>query len=165
MGILAILSFLLIYTINFYLHSLSIETVWYFLIFMLLNFFFFYIGKSKPARMLAIFAMVNSALLIIGMNAFGFGGIWWIWAILAIGLFNSIMWSNIFTLAIDKLGDKTSQASSILIMMILGGAILPPLQGLIADLSQNISISFIVPLIGYLYLIFYGLKGYSINKK
>ena len=165
MGILAILSFLLIYTINFYLHSLSIETVWYFLIFMLLNFFFFYIGKSKPARMLAIFAMVNSALLIIGMNAFGFGGIWWIWAILAIGLFNSIMWSNIFTLAIDKLGNKTSQASSILIMMILGGAILPPLQGLIADLSQNISISFIVPLIGYLYLIFYGLKGYSINKK
>ncbi|MDD2529830.1 MAG: sugar MFS transporter [Bacteroidales bacterium] len=164
MGLLAIVSFVLIYTINFYLHSLSIEVVWYFLIFMLLNFLFFYLGKGKPALLLGIFAIVNSFLLIIGMNVFGFEGIWWVWAVLAIGLFNSIMWSNIFTLAIDKLGDKTSQASSILIMMILGGAILPPLQGLVADLSHSITFSFIVPLVAYLYLIFYGLKGYSINK-
>lgn len=163
MIILAIASFTLIYVINFYLHSLSIESVWYFLIFMLLNFIFFYLGKGNPARLLGIFAIVNSVLLIIGMNIFNFDGLWWVWAMLAIGLFNSIMWSNIFTLAIDKLGDKTSEASSILIMMILGGAILPPLQGLMADLS-NIRYSFIVPLLGYIYLIFYGFKGYKINK-
>lgn len=165
MGILAVASFCLIYTINFYLHSLSIENVWYFLIFMLLNFLCFYLGKGKPARLLAIFAMVNSVLILIGMNILGFAGLWWVWALLAIGLFNSIMWSNVFTLAIDKLGDRTSEASSILIMMILGGAILPPLQGLIADLSNSMTISFIAPLISYIYLIFYGLKGYSINKK
>jgi len=164
MGILAVISFGLIYTINFYLHSLSIETVWYFLAFMLLNFLFFYLGKSRPARSLALFAIVNSVLVLIGMNIFGNLGYWSMWALLAIGLFNSIMWSNIFTLAIDKLGEKTAQASSILIMMILGGAIMPPLQGLIADVTGKIDISFIVPLIGYLYLIFYGIKGYSINK-
>lgn len=165
MGLLALISFVLIYTINFYLHSLSIETVWYFLIFMLLNFLFFYLGKSKPARSLAIFAIINSILILIGMNVFGNLGYWSMWALLAIGLFNSIMWSNIFTLAIDRLGDKTAQASSILIMMILGGAIMPPLQGLIADITGEITTSFIIPLIGYLYLIFYGIKGYSIKKK
>ncbi|MBP6429731.1 MAG: hypothetical protein KA273_04965, partial [Bacteroidales bacterium] len=145
-------------------HSLSINEVWYFLIFMLLNFLFFYLGKSKPARSLAIFAVVNSALLLVGMNVFGNFASWSIWALLAIGLFNSIMWSNVFTLAIDKLGDKTAEASSILIMMILGGAILPPLQGLLADIT-TIELSFVIPLIGYLYLIFYGVKGYSIGKK
>lgn len=164
MILLAIISFGIIFTINYSLHSLSIHQVWFFIVFMLLNFFFFYLGKSKPARSLAIFAIVNSILILVGMNVFGNLGYWSMWSLLAIGLFNSIMWSNIFTLAIDRLGDKTAQASSILIMMILGGAILPPIQGLVAD-SFNIEVSFIIPLIGYLYLIFYGLKGYSINKK
>jgi len=164
MLLLAVISFGIIFIVNFSLHSLTINEVWYFLAFMLLNFFFFYLGKSKPARSLAIFAIVNSVLLLIGMNIFGNFGYWSIWALLAIGLFNSIMWSNVFTLAIDKLGDKTAEASSILIMMILGGAILPPLQGLLAD-NTSIELSFIVPLFGYLYLIFYGIKGYSIGKK
>lgn len=164
MLLLAIVSFGIIFTVNYFLHSLTISQVWYFLIFMLLNFFFFYLGKSRPARSLAIFAIVNSVLILVGMNVFGNFGYWSIWALLAIGLFNSIMWSNVFTLAIDKLGDRTAEASSILIMMILGGAILPPLQGLLADLT-TIELSFVIPLIGYLYLIFYGLKGYSIGKK
>ena len=81
------------------------------------------------------------------------------WCILAIGLFNSIMWSNIFTLAIDGLGKYTSQGSSLLVMMILGGALLPPLQGMIAD-KFGVHISFVVPLFSYVYLLFYGLKGY-----
>ncbi len=164
MLLLAVASFSIIFIVNYSLHSLSINEVWYFLIFMLLNFLFFYLGKSKPARSLAIFAVVNSALLLVGMNVFGNFASWSIWALLAIGLFNSIMWSNVFTLAIDKLGDKTAEASSILIMMILGGAILPPLQGLLADIT-TIELSFVIPLIGYLYLIFYGVKGYSIGKK
>ena len=142
MLLLAIVSFGIIFTVNYFLHSLTISQVWYFLIFMLLNFFFFYLGKSRPARSLAIFAIVNSLLLLVGMNVFGNFGYWSIWALLAIGLFNSIMWSNVFTLAIDKLGDRTAEASSILIMMILGGAILPPLQGLLADLT-TIELSFV----------------------
>lgn len=164
MFLLAVVSFALIFTVNYSLHDLTLSQVWYFLVFMLLNFLFFYLGKSKPARSLAIFAVVNSVLILVGMNVFGNFGYWSIWALLAIGLFNSIMWSNVFTLAIDKLGDRTAEASSILIMMILGGAILPPLQGLLADLT-TIELSFVIPLIGYIYLIFYGLKGYSIGKK
>lgn len=162
MVLLAVMSFAVIFSVNYYLHSLCFAQVWIFLIFIALNFLFFYLGRSKPARSLAIFALVNCALVLIGMNLLNEFGIW---AMLSIGLFNSIMWSNIFTLAIDKLGDKTAQASSMLIMMILGGAVLPPFQGWIADMSGQIQISFIVPLIAYVYLVFYGIKGYSIGKK
>ena len=85
-----------------------------------------------------------------------------LWSILGIGLFNSIMWSNIFTLAIDKLGENTSYGSSLLVMMIVGGAIIPVVQGLVADIPGiGVAYSFIVPLIAYLYLVFYGLRGYK----
>lgn len=57
-----------------------------------------------------------------------------IWSVIGIGLFNSIMWSNIFTLAIDKLKEFTNHGSSILVMMIVGGAILPVLQGVLSDI-------------------------------
>ena len=70
------------------------------------------------------------------------------------------MWSNIFTLAIDGLGKFTSQGSSLLVMMILGGAIIPLVQGGVAD-SYGVHFSFVVPIVGYLYLIFYGFKGYK----
>ena len=85
-----------------------------------------------------------------------------VWALLSIGLFNSIMWSNVFTLAIDRLGERTAEASSILIMMILGGAILPPVQGMAAD-CMGIRYSFLVPVVSYLYLFFYGIKGYAMG--
>ena len=90
------------------------------------------------------------------------GGTVAIWSIIGIGLFNSIMWSNIFTLAIDKLGEYTSYGSSFLVMMIVGGALLPLLQGVVADIPAiGLKYCFVVPLLGYLYLVFYGLKGYQ----
>ena len=70
------------------------------------------------------------------------------------------MWSNIFTLAIDGLDKYTSQGSSLLVMMIVGGAILPLMQGLFADII-GVQYSLFVPLFGYAYLIFYGLYGYK----
>jgi FHS family L-fucose permease-like MFS transporter len=73
------------------------------------------------------------------------------------------MWSNVFTLAIDGLENRTAEASSILIMMILGGAVLPPLQGMLAD-TIGIRLSFIVPMISYIYLLYYGLAGYKAGK-
>ena len=85
------------------------------------------------------------------------------WAILSIGLFNSIMWSNIFTLAIEGLGKYTSQGSSVLIMAILGAAVVPLLQGLVADLL-GIHMSFIIPLFCYIYVLYYGFYGHKINK-
>ncbi|HEU5072507.1 MAG TPA: MFS transporter, partial [Verrucomicrobiae bacterium] len=86
------------------------------------------------------------------------------WCVVAIGLFTSIGWSNTFSLALEGTGIYKSQVSSLLVMAILGGAILPPLQGKIADLF-SIQVSFIVPLIAYSYVAFYGAKGHNIGKK
>ena len=73
------------------------------------------------------------------------------------------MWSNIFTLAISGLGKYTSQGSSLLVMMILGGAILPLMMGAVAD-SYGVHMSFIIPVFSYLYIAFYGISGYKPNK-
>ncbi len=73
------------------------------------------------------------------------------------------MWSNIFTLAISGLGKYTSQGSSLLVMMILGGALLPLLMGLVAD-SDGVHMSFIVPVFSYVYIAFYGIRGYKPRK-
>jgi FHS family L-fucose permease-like MFS transporter len=160
MLLLAAVGFGVIFVINNSLHALSFDKVWIFLLFVALNFICLYLGKGKPARSLAIFAFVNVCLIILSLSI---NSPLVIWTLLAIGLFNSIMWSNVFTLAIDGLDEQTSQVSSILIMMIVGGAILPPLQGLLAD-ATNITISFLIPMVSYAYLFFYGIKGFNIGK-
>lgn len=160
MILLAVASFLIILFVNYSLHGLVFHQVWFFIVFIVLNFIFFYLGKGKPALSLSIFAMVNLGLII---SSFIAEPQVVVWCVLAIGLFNSIMWGNVFTLAIDGLGKQTASASSILIMMIVGGALLPPLQGLLAD-TIGIKYSFIIPMISYCYLCFYGLKGYKIGK-
>ena len=81
------------------------------------------------------------------------------WAVLAIGLFNSIMWGNIFALAIDGLGDETAQGSSLLVMMILGGALVLPVQALMADSGIGLHRSFLLPVLCYVYLAWYGFRG------
>jgi FHS family L-fucose permease-like MFS transporter len=129
-----------------------------FLAMLVLNYFAFFLGKSMPSRLLAVFALFNMVLLAVTMTT---GGQIALWTVLGIGLFNSIMWSNIFTLAIDRLKEFTSYGSSFLVMMIVGGAILPPLQGILADVpSVGVKYSFMVPLVAYAYLVFYGLRGY-----
>jgi len=79
-------------------------------------------------------------------------------SIVAIGLFNSIMFPTIFTLGIAKIGPLTSKATSLLIMAIVGGAILPVAQGAIAD-SVGIHHAFVLPLLCYLFIAFYGFRG------
>jgi len=123
-------------------------------IFLAINLIAFYLGKSKSSRTLMLFSLIIILLLLV---ALGFNGSIAMWAIIGIGLFNSIMWSNIFTLAIDGLGKYTSQGSSMLVMAILGGAIIPPIQGALAD-SIGVHLSFIVPVFSYAYLAFYGWK-------
>jgi FHS family L-fucose permease-like MFS transporter len=78
-------------------------------------------------------------------------------------LFTSIGWPNIFSLALDGGGIYKSQISSLLVMAILGGAILPAILGRIADV-WNLQIAFIVPLIAYAYVAFYGIKGHKIGR-
>jgi FHS family L-fucose permease-like MFS transporter len=109
---------------------------------------------------LGIFSLVIIALLLMVITQTGQIAFW---SIIAIGLFNSIMWPNIFTLSIDGLGKYTSQGSSLLVMAIVGGALIPVFQGILADFlatpenkDAGLQTSFIVPLVSYAYLSFYG---------
>jgi len=131
-----------------------------FLIFMVINLIGFKIGKSFAGRTLFVFSLINIAMLIITMST---NGMFAIWTVVSIGLFNSIMWSNIFTLAIKDLGKHTSQGSSLLVMMILGGALLPLVQGAVADGLNGYHYSFFIPAIAYIYLAYYGLKGHIVK--
>ncbi|MCX6175239.1 MAG: sugar MFS transporter [Ignavibacteriales bacterium] len=115
------------------------------------------IRKIRPANALVFNAIVAATLVIISMLTFGRVAMW---SILVVGLFNSIMFPTIFTLAIDGLGKHTGQASGILCTAIVGGAILPVIQGFFAD-NIGIHYAFFIPVLGYLYVVYYGLKGYK----
>lgn len=114
----------------------------------------FIMGKQKPALTLMIFGVLGTLSMIIGLLSSGTFGIY---AFLSGGLFCSIMWPCIFSLAIAGLGKFTSQASGFLIMMILGGAFIPPIQGLLADYT-SIHISYIIPVFCFIYLTWYAWK-------
>ena len=120
----------------------------------------FFLGEASAQRMLALFSAVIIALLVVGMIGQGSTAQW---AVLGVGLFCSVMWSNIFSLAIEGLGPLKGQASSLLVMAILGGAILPPVQGFVAD-RVGIQISFMVPMIAFAYVAFYGIYGYKAGR-
>ncbi len=111
----------------------------------------------KPGTMLGFNALVAVVLLIVTMATSGSVAMW---SILAIGLFNSIMFPTIFSLGVAGLGKHTSQGSGILITGIVGGAIIPILQGTIADSSIGLHHAFILPVICYLFIAYYGFKGH-----
>jgi FHS family L-fucose permease-like MFS transporter len=120
----------------------------------------FFVGEASPHRMLALFSVIIIALLATGIGTEGDTSKW---AILGIGLFCSVMWSNIFALAIEGLGPLKSQGSSLLVMAVLGGALLPPLQGAVAD-HFGVQRSFVVPMVAFAYIAFYGLYGYRAGR-
>jgi len=161
MVVISLLTFILIYSIIYMESQMAFTTIAPFLGFIVLNLLAFKLGKSKASRSLMIFALVVVTLLCTTMLS---TGAFALWCVLGIGLFNSIMWSNIFTLAIADLGKYTSQGSSLLVMMILGGAIMPLIQASVADAIGGYHYSFFVPIICYLYLAFYGWKGYKMGK-
>jgi len=137
------------------------ETTHFYLPLLVLCWLLFHFGKGLPGRTLMIFSLTVVALLSI---AIAVGGEIAMWSIIGVGLFTSIGWSNTFSLAIEGTGIYKSQASSLLVMAILGGAILPPLQGRIADL-WNLQISYIVPMLAYAYVAFYGWKGHRVGRR
>ncbi|MBI3145130.1 MAG: L-fucose:H+ symporter permease [Pseudogulbenkiania sp.] len=112
--------------------------------------------KIKPGYVLAFNALVNALLIALAMSA---GGKAAMWGLIAIGLFNSIMFPTIFSLAIEGLGKFTGEGSGVLCMAIVGGAIVPLIQAFFAD-RIGILYSFVVPLVCYAYIVFYGLKGH-----
>jgi FHS family L-fucose permease-like MFS transporter len=121
----------------------------------------FFIGKDKPALTLKIFGLLGVFAMIVGLASSGYTALF---AFLSGGLFCSIMWPCIFALSIKGLGKFTSQGSSFLIMMILGGAIIPPLQGKLADII-GIKESYWITVICFLYLIFFAQKVNRLYKK
>lgn len=104
-----------------------------------------------------VFALIALSLITVVILSSGTISMW---ALIGIGLFNSIMWSNIFTLAIKDLKEYTSQGSSLLITAIVGGAILPVIQAYIGDVA-GLKTSFIIPLLAYVYISWYGWKCYK----
>ncbi len=118
-------------------------------------------SKGNPARMLLIFSFMGIAALLTGMATDGMVSVY---AFTSVGLFCSTLWPCIFTLAISGLGKHTSQGSSFLIMMIMGGGFISLLQGYIADIS-TIHSSYIVGVLCFAYLAFYAWKVSGILKK
>jgi FHS family L-fucose permease-like MFS transporter len=121
----------------------------------------FQFGKALAGRTLMIFSATIVVLLLMAIIV---GGKLAMWCIVGVGLFTSIGWPNIFSLALDGMGIYKSQVSSLLVMAILGGALLPPLQGHIADIA-GLQVSFIVPLLAYGYVGLYGWMGHKIGKQ
>lgn len=113
--------------------------------------------KIKPNKLLTFNAIVIVMLL---CSAMLIQGHWGMWAVLAIGLFNSIMFPTIFSLGLNKLGAQTSRASGLLCMGIVGGAIVPMIQATIAD-NHSLLISFIVPVVCYTYISWFGISGFK----
>lgn len=117
--------------------------------------------KINPGKLLAVNGAIAMVLVLATMLLTGKVAMW---TILAVGLFNSIMFPTIFTLAINKLGIHTAQGSGILCMAIVGGAIIPLIQGVIADSSIGLHQSFILPVLCYIYIAYYGLKGHKVQE-
>jgi FHS family L-fucose permease-like MFS transporter len=113
--------------------------------------------RLKPPKVLACAAVLAALLVTTAIFSTGHTAMW---ALLAVGLCNSIMFPTIFALALEGLGEHTSQGSGVLCMAIVGGALVPELQGVLAD-SIGLSASFMAPLLCYLFIVYYGLKGHE----
>lgn len=113
--------------------------------------------QKVPAGLtLGVCASMATLMVVLAMTL---DGSYAMWAILSVGLFNSIMFPTIFSLAVQNLGDNTSQGSGILCLAIVGGAILPVFQGMLAD-TIGVQLAFVLPALCYLFIIYYGLRGH-----
>ncbi|MBR5433705.1 MAG: hypothetical protein IK117_04660 [Bacteroidales bacterium] len=155
-----VLAFLLVIGVNTIAgHDMSM--LYYYVICVLAQVVAFILCKEKPALTLLVFAVLAMVAMTIGVCTTGMVAVY---AFLSGGLFCSIMWSNIYTLSTLGLGKYTSQGSSFLVMMILGGGIIPPIQGKLADII-GIHYSYIVPIIGYAYIAFFAFAAKRILTK
>jgi MFS transporter, FHS family, L-fucose permease len=111
--------------------------------------------KVKTGKVVTFCATVATLLVIVSMATYGHVAMW---SILAVGLFNSIMFPSIFTLGIAEMGPLTGEASGLLVTAIVGGAIIPEIQGVIAD-HIGIHHAFFIPVLCYIFIAYYGWKG------
>jgi len=117
--------------------------------------------KVKTRRLLAVCAVCTATLVTFSMITSGHLAMW---SMIGVGLFNSIMFPSIFALGVAELGPLTGSGSGLMTMAIVGGAIIPVLQGVIAD-SFGIHHAFLLPVICYLYILFYALRGSMPNSE
>jgi FHS family L-fucose permease-like MFS transporter len=120
----------------------------------------FFMGEQKPVKTLLLFSFLGIAAMLVGLFTTGQVSIY---AFLSGGLCCSIMWPCIFSLALLGLGKYTSQGSGFLIMMILGGAVIPPTQGWLSD-NINIHDSYWITVACFLYIAFFAVKVKSIHQ-
>ncbi|MDA3613551.1 L-fucose:H+ symporter permease [Polluticaenibacter yanchengensis] len=116
----------------------------------------------EPKKLLAIYAAINILLSLVAV--FGSGMVV-IYALIGIAFFMSIMFPTIFSLGIFNLGNDTKIASSLIIMSIVGGAIIPPVLGVISDVSGSIQVGYIVTTICFGVIFYYATKGYKVSEK
>ncbi|RKF35194.1 glucose transporter [Sphingobacterium siyangense] len=150
--IVPLIAFTIIIGVNT-LAGFEMSHLYYYVVCILLQIVAFYLSKEKPARTLIIFGLFGIIAMLIGLFSSGTIAIY---AFLSGGLACSIMWSSIFSLSIVGLGKYTAQGSAFLVMMILGGGVLPPIQGKLADII-GIHNSYILPLIGFCYVVFFAI--------
>ena len=118
------------------------------------------LSKVSPSKYLAFNAVVAVALITIAILAGG--GAVSMWSLLLIGLFNAVMFPTIFSLATNRLGKFTGAGSGVLCTAIVGGAIVPVIQGFFAD-NIGLLFSFVVSALCYLYILFYAVRGYKVD--
>jgi FHS family L-fucose permease-like MFS transporter len=122
----------------------------------------FFVGQQKPVRTLVLFGLFGILAMVVGLMTTGRVGLF---AFISGGLCCSIMWPSIFALSVAGLGKYTSQGSAFLIMMILGGSIIPPVQGILAD-TAGIHLSYVIPVLCFAYLAFFAWKaGFELKKQ
>jgi MFS transporter, FHS family, L-fucose permease len=137
----------------------KMNDLYYYFPFVLILIACFFMAQEKPARTMMLFASMAGIMMIIGLLTEGKLAVY---SFMSGGLFCSVMWPCIFSLSLAGLGKYTTQGSSLLIMMILGGALIPPLQGYISDQTKDIHLSYIIPVLCFAYLAFYGWKSKKI---
>lgn len=116
--------------------------------------------KLRADAVLSVAALIAFLLVATSMASFGHVAMW---SLILVGLFNSIMWPNIFSLALVDLRSQTNQGAGLLVAGVIGGAIIPLVQGALAD-HIGIHHAFILPLLCYIYIGFYGLKGCHLTR-
>jgi len=132
----------------------NVKTLYWYVLCVLIQIVAFYVAGDKPIRTLFIFGILGVLAFIVGLTSSGMTAIY---AFLSVGLFCSIMWPCIFSLSLAGLGKYQAQGSGFLVMMILGGAIIPPIQGKLSDII-GIQSSFFIGMLCMAYIVFFAYR-------
>ena len=121
----------------------------------------FFMQYIQPRKLLIIYAIINIFLTVLAITG---TGMIVVYTLIAIAFFMSIMFPTIFSMGIDGLGNNTKIGSSLIVMSIVGGALLPPVLGLISDATRSIQMGYLVPLVCFLVILLFGFNGHKANK-